>query len=384
MEIYFDNSATTKVIEPVVEIVSDMMSRDFGNPSAMHTKGFEAEKYIKDAKQTIAEILKVQEKEILFTSGGTESNNLAIIGTAFANKRKGNHIITSSIEHASIYQPMKFLEEQGFRITYLPVDGNGIVSLDALRDAICEETILVSIMHVNNEIGAVEPIREIANIVKEKNPETYVHIDSIQGFGKYRIYPKRWGIDLLSVSGHKIHGPKGVGFLFIKDKTKIHPLILGGGQQGGMRSGTENVPGIAGIAVAAKEAYNHFEENINQMIRCKNRLIQGLRKLEDVQINSKEGEEGAPHIVSASFAKIRSEVLLHALEEQHIYVSAGSACSSNHPSVSKTLQAIGMKKELLDCTLRFSFSAFNTEKEVDDCLAVLESLLKRLRLYTRK
>ena len=384
MEIYFDNSATTRVIAPVAEIVSKTMLEDYGNPSAMHTKGMEAENYIKDAKKTIADILKVQDKEIFFTSGGTESNNLAIIGTSFANQRKGKHIITSSIEHASVNQPMKFLEEQGFEITYLPVDRNGIVSLDALKEAIREDTILVSIMHVNNEIGAVQPIREIAEIVREKNPDTLFHVDSIQGFGKYLIYPKRWGIDLLSVSGHKIHGPKGVGFLYCREKTKIHPLILGGGQQGGMRSGTENVPGIAGIGVAAKEAYEHLEKNKEQMIRCKNRLIAGLNQLQDVQVNSKEGEESAPHIVSASFAKIRSEVLLHALEEQHIYVSAGSACSSNHPSVSKTLQAIGLRKDLLDCTLRFSFSAWNTEEEVDCCLEKLEELLKRLRLYIRK
>ncbi len=384
MEIYFDNSATTRVIAPVAEIVSKTMLEDYGNPSAMHTKGMEAENYIKDAKKNIADILKVQDKEIFFTSGGTESNNLAIIGTSFANQRKGKHIITSSIEHASVNQPMKFLEEQGFEITYLPVDRNGIVSLDALKEAIREDTILVSIMHVNNEIGAVQPIREIAEIVREKNPDTLFHVDSIQGFGKYLIYPKRWGIDLLSVSGHKIHGPKGVGFLYCREKTKIHPLILGGGQQGGMRSGTENVPGIAGIGVAAKEAYEHLEKNKEQMIRCKNRLIAGLNQLQDVQVNSKEGAESAPHIVSASFAKIRSEVLLHALEEQHIYVSAGSACSSNHPSVSKTLQAIGLKKDLLDCTLRFSFSAWNTEEEVDCCLEKLEELLKRLRLYIRK
>ena len=384
MEAYLDNSATTRALEAVKDIVVEAMMENYGNPSAMHTKGMEAEQYIKKAKEDIAKILKVEEKEILFTSGGTESNNLAIIGTAMANKRSGMHIITSQIEHASVNQPMAFLEEQGFRVTYLPVDKEGHILLDALKDALCDETILVSIMHVNNEMGAVEPIEEIGKIIKARNPNIVYHVDDIQGFGKFHTCPKRLGIDLLSVSGHKIHGPKGIGFLYINDKIKIKPLILGGGQQKGMRSGTENVPGIAGLGVAAREAYADFDEKIRHMCEVKDYLIDGLSSMDEVTINSKKGLVSAPHIVSASFAGVRSEVLLHALEEKQIYVSAGSACSSNKPAVSRTLKAIQVKKELLDSTIRFSICEFTTKEEIDYTLKELKALFEMLKRYRRK
>lgn len=381
MEAYFDNSATTKVFDCVKDAVVHAMKEDYGNAAARHMKGVEAERLIKEAKAEIARSLKVQEKEILFTSGGTESNNTALIGTALANQRAGKHLITTAVEHASIYNTMEFLREQGFEITYLPVDSYGCISLDELRGAVREDTILVSVMYVNNEIGAVEPVEEISRVIREKNPRTLFHVDAIQAYGKYVIRPKKQGIDLLSVSGHKIHGPKGVGFLYIDERVKIRPLLYGGGQQKGMRSGTENVPGCAGLGAAVKEVYTDHEAKIERLYGLRERMIEGLKALPGVTINGHEGRENAPQIVSASFEGVRSEVLLHALEEKGIYVSSGSACSVNHPGVSGTLRGIGVKKELLDSTIRFSFGLFNTPEEVDYCLEVLAELLPVLRRY---
>lgn len=385
MECYLDNSATTRTADEVVKIMIEAMQVNYGNPSSKHMKGVDGEKYVKEAASIIAKSLKVLDKEILFTSGGTESNNTAIIGTAMANKRKGNHLIVSSVEHASVKEPFNFLEREGFRVTYLPVNSEGIVDLEALKDALDDETILVSCMHVNNEIGAVEPIEEIGRIVKEYNPDIIYHVDAIQSYGKYKIYPKKIGIDLLSVSGHKIHGPKGSGFLFIKDKTRIKPIIYGGGQQKGMRSGTENVPAIAGLGKAVELIYNeHFDEKINHLYEIKDYLIDGLAKMEDVKINSKKGDLSAPQIVSASFKNVRAEVLLHALEEKEIYVSSGSACSSNKPGLSNTLVAIGLPNDLLDSTIRFSFNYGTSKEEIDYTLEVLNTLVPQLRRFIRK
>lgn len=383
MEAYFDNAATTKVFDSVKDIVVKAMTEDYGNPSAKHLKGVKAENYIKDARSVIAKSLKAQDKEILFTSGGSESNNMALIGTAQAYCRSGNHIISSSIEHASVYNPLGYLQDQGFEITYLPVDSKGHISLTELEQAIRPDTILVSIMYVNNEVGAVEPVEEISRVIKKKNPDTLFHVDAIQAYGKFRICPKRQGIDLLSVSGHKIHGPKGVGFLYIGEKVKIKPLIYGGGQQKGLRSGTENVPGVAGMGVAAKEIYTDHQEKIDQLYELKDYLIDRLKELEGVTINSQPGRESAPQIVSASFEGVRSEVLLHGLEEKGVYVSSGSACSASHPGVSGTLKGIGVRQDLLDATLRFSFGMFNTMDEIDYAVEVLKELLPVLRRYRR-
>ena len=379
MEAYFDNAATTKVFPEVKDLVVKLMEEDYGNPSSLHQKGLDAGHYIKETKEILAKEWKVDSKEIVLTSGGTESNNLALIGAALANKRSGNRIITTKVEHASVSSTMAFLESLGFEIVYLNVDHHGIVDLEQLEQEVNEDTILVSVMYVNNEIGAVEPIQEIAEIIKEKNPKTLFHVDAIQAFGKYHIYPKRMGIDLMSVSGHKIHGPKGTGALFIKNRTKVKPIIYGGGQQDGMRSGTENVPGFAGFGLATNMVYEDLEARTVRMRAVKDRLTERLKTLPDVYIN--EGE--APHILSVSFVGVRSEVMLHALEEREIYVSSGSACSSNHPGVSGTLKGIGVKDSLLDSTLRFSFGAFNTEEEVDYCLEVLNELVPMLRRYRR-
>ena len=383
MEAYFDNSATTRCYPEVAEIVVKTMTEDFGNPSAMHLKGVEAEKYFREAEQILAKILKVNEKEIIFTSGGTESNNLALFGGADANKRSGNHIITTSVEHAAVGQPAERLEQMGYEVTIVPVDHRGVVQLEALEKALRPDTILVSTMYVNNEVGAVMPVEEIAKLVHEKSPKALYHVDAIQAFGKYRIYPKKAGIDMLSVSSHKIHGPKGVGFLYINEKARIQPQILGGGQQAGMRSGTDNVPGIAGLGVAAKMVYTDFDKKIEHMYQLKERLAEGFLKLPDVRLNGMEIREGAPQILSASFLGVRSEVLLHTLEEKGIYVSAGSACSSHKRKAAGTLSAMGIEAAQRESTLRFSFSEENTFEEVDYALEVIGQVLPMLRRYSR-
>ncbi len=384
MEVYLDNSATTRVFESVRDIVVKTMTEDFGNPSSLHKKGVEAERYVKEAAAEVAGTLKADSSEIIFTSGGTESNNMAIIGAFRANRRRGDHIVTSTIEHPSVYNVFDYLEKEGAQAEYIPVDKNGRIDQEALLAAVNEKTVLVSVMYVNNEIGSVNPIGEIGAAIKKKNPTALFHVDAIQAYGKYRINPKKEQIDLLSVSGHKIHGPKGIGFLYVKKGTKLAPVIFGGGQQKGMRSGTHNVPGIAGMGEAAKEIYRGHEEKRKAMYRLKALFVELVGKLPGTRINGLEGEDSAPHIISVSFEGIRSEVLLHALEEKGVYVSSGSACSSNHPAVSGTLKGIGVKRELLDSTLRFSLSVFTTEEEIRYSVKVLGELLPALCRYTRK
>ena len=383
MEVYLDNSATTRCLPSVAALMTKIMCEDYGNPSSMHRKGVESEQYIRHAKEIIARTLKVQEKEILFTSGGTESDNIALIGTAFANFRSGNHIITTKIEHPAILQTCAYLETQGFEVTYLPVDSNGIICLADLEKAMTNQTIIVSIMHTNNEIGSVQPIAEAGALIKRINPNTVFHVDAVQGFGKFRIYPKKMNVDLLSVSAHKIHGPKGVGFLYMNEKVKVKPILYGGGQQKGMRSGTENVPGVAGMALAIDEIYKDFEEKTEYLYAIKDRFIKGLEGLEGVKVNGLTGRDSAPHVVSVSIAGIRSEVMLHALEDRGVYVSAGSACASNKPATSATLKAIGVEKQYLDSTLRFSFSVLTTEEEIDYTLQQMYDMIPMLRRYTR-
>ncbi len=388
MEVYLDNSATTKVYPQVAELMTKVMCEDYGNPSSLHRKGMEGERYVRYAKETLAKLLKVSEKEILFTSGGTESDNMAILGCAMANNRRGRHLVTTRIEHPAVLQTMHYLESQGFRVTYLPVDKSGRVRLEDLQNAITPETILVSMMLVNNEIGSIQPIEEAGALIKRMNPNILFHVDAVQGFGKLKIYPKRMNIDLMSVSSHKIHGPKGVGFLYVGERVKIMPITYGGGQQKNMRSGTENVPGIAGMTMAAELAYENFEEDVNRLYGLKEYFIQGVTKLEGIQINGLT-EDGnlrrtAPHVVSVSVAGVRSEVLLHALEDKGIYISAGSACASNKPQTSETLKAIGLQREYWDSTIRFSFSVLTTKEEIDYTLQVMYDMIPMLRKYTRR
>lgn len=389
MEVYLDNSATTRVFPEVAELMTKIMCQDYGNPSSLHMKGVQAEQYVRYAKETLARILKVSEKEILFTSGGTEADNLALVGCAQANNRRGNHLITTQIEHPAIMQTMHYLENQGYRVTYLPVDEYGQIHLEDLHRVMSPDTILVSIMHTNNEIGSLQPISEAGAMIKRMNSNTLFHVDAVQGFGKARIYPKKMNIDLLSVSGHKIHGPKGVGMLYVGDRVKIQPIVFGGGQQQNLRSGTENVPGIVGLAKAAELLYAHFDEDHTRLYQLKRRFIEGVTKIEDVKVNGllpgePYGAGTAPHVISVSFAGVRSEVLLHVLEEQGIYVSAGSACSARKPQPSATLKAIGVEKEMLSSTIRFSFSVFTTQEEIDYTLQVLYDKIPVLRKYTRR
>lgn len=383
MEVYLDNSATTRCFDEVAQLMTNIMCEDYGNPSSIHHKGVEAERYLRYARETLAGILKVNEKEIFFTSGGTESDNIALIGTAIANHRSGRHLITTQIEHPAIMKTMRYLEEQGFKVTYLPVDRQGRIRLDDLQNAIGRDTILVSIMHTNNEIGTLEPIAEAGELIKRMNPKTVFHVDAVQGFGKFRIYPSRMKIDLLSVSAHKIHGPKGVGLLYINDKVKISPVMYGGGQQKGMRPGTENVPGIAGLAKAAELMYKHLDKDMERLYSLRELFIQGVSQIDHVKVNGCTGNESAAHIVSLSVRGVRSEVLLHALEDKGIYVSAGSACSARKPQPSETLKAIGIEKDLLESTIRFSFSVFTTEEEIRYTIRTLQEIIPTLRRYTR-
>ena len=384
MEVYFDNAATTRVAPEVVRLMDKVMEEDYGNPSSKHMMGLRAENYVKTAREQIANTLKVKPGEILFTSGGTESDNLALIGTALRRRKRGKHIISLGIEHAAIYKTLEFLEGEGYEVTFLPVDGNGRVDPEALAAAIRPDTILVSIMYVNNEIGAIEPIEELGRIIKEKNPACYFHTDAIQAYGKLRIRPKKEHIDMLSVSGHKLHGPKGVGFLYVDERVQLSPVIFGGGQQHDMRSGTENVPGIAGMGLAAELYYRDHEAHVQKLLSVKERLMERLSAMEGVRINSGMDQTSAPQILSASFSGVRAEVLLHALEEKGVYVSSGSACSSNHPAISGTLRGIGLPRELLDSTLRFSFGLYNQVEEADYCADCLEELLPVLRRFVRK
>lgn len=380
MEAYFDNAATTAVFPEVKDLMVRLLEADYGNPSSLHMKGVEAENYIKTARQQIAAEIKCQDKEIVFTSGGTESNNLAIIGAALAHRRSGRHIITSNIEHASVSATMDFLQKEGFEVTQIGVDANGFLNLGMLKDALREDTILVSTMYVNNEIGTIEPIEQISKIIKAYNPSILYHVDAIQAFGKLRFSPKKLGVDLMSFSGHKIHGPKGSGALYIRDKVLLRPIIYGGGQQKEMRSGTENVPAIAGMGLATKLMYENHDAKMDKMRILKQAFIDKVTAFDGVYSNSGE----APHIASISFTGVRSEVMLHALEEREIYVSAGSACSSNKPHISNVLQAIGLPKERLESTLRFSFCENNTMEQVDYAIEVIGQLLPMLRRYVRK
>lgn len=384
MEVYLDNSATTRCFDEVAALMTQIMCEDYGNPSSLHRKGVQAEKYIRYAKDVIARNLKVNEKEIFFTSGGTESDNLALTGCAYANCRSGRHLITTQIEHPAILQTMKHLEEDGFRVTYLPVDEKGCIRLEDLERAITGETILVSIMHTNNEVGSLQPIEEAGALIKRMNSKILFHVDAVQGYGKFRIYPKKMKIDLLSVSGHKIHGPKGVGFLYVDGKVKIKPILFGGGQQNGIRSGTENVPGVAGLAKAVEMTYANLDQEVEKLYQIKKVFVEGLKKIDDVIINGHADETGAPHVVSVSVRGVRSEVLLHALEDKNIYVSAGSACSAHKPQPSATLKAMGIEQDLLGSTVRFSFSIFTTMEEINYTLQTMYDIIPMLRKYTRR
>ena len=395
MEAYFDNSATTRVYPETAELMMKIMTEDYGNPSSLHRYGITAEHYIRDAADQAARSLHCLPEEILFTSGGTEANNQALIGTALARNRLGKHIITTNIEHPSVSATLDFLEKQGFEVTRLAVNADGIVTPEQVVSAIRPDTILVSVMMVNNEIGSILPIGDIARAVHKKDPKIYVHTDAIQAYGKLPINVSKLGVELLSVSGHKLHGPKGSGFLYVKKGLLLRPIIYGGGQQRNMRSGTENVPAIAGLGDAIRRCFADFDDRVARIISLRDRLITGLTELpgsicmDMCMVDLTELPEvvdhskGAPHIVSVSFVGVRAEVMLHSLEAEGVYVSAGSACSSNKKRESGVLSAIDLPANQRESTLRFSLCEENTEEEVDYAIATVSKLLPTLRHYTR-
>ncbi len=380
MECYLDNSASTRVDPEVAELVKKIMLEDYANPASLHRKGFEAEKYIREAKKTFAGIFKCKETELIFTSGGTESDNLALIGTYFANRRRGNHIITTKIEHPAVLKTAEYLGTIGAKVDYIEVDREGHINMDQFVDTINDNTALVSVMHVNNEIGAEEPVSEIGEYIHKKFPKCIFHVDDVQGFGKICLNPNEKHIDLLSVSSHKLHGPKGVGLLFRSERAKITPLMHGGGHQGGYRSGTENVPGVAGFALAASKLYKNIGSSFERMTKLNRDFLDKIADIEDIKVNGGD----VPYIISLSIKDVRAEVLIHALEEKGIYVSSGSACSSNRVSVSETLKAIGAEKWQFDSSIRLSFSSYTTEDEINYASDQLHVLIPQLRRFVRR
>lgn len=373
-DVYLDNSATTELSIEVIEHM-DFVNRNIcGNPSSLHKKGFEAEKQLKKAREAVACSLGVKSREIYFTSGGTESNNMAILGYLRANRRKGKHIITSRIEHPSVLEVFRYLESEGYSADYIDVDKNGVILLDMLRDKINDDTSLISIMHVNNETGSIQPVEEIARLRDMHNKNAAFHVDAVQSYGKFRLNPENTGIDLMSMSSHKIHGPKGTGALYIKENVKIQPLILGGGQEYSMRSGTENVPGISGFGIAVEIIHDNIDKNMEKVIGLKRTFIEMLKdNIDDFGIISPDNS--SPYILSVFFNNVKAEVLLHHLEEKGIYVSTGSACSSKRDKnkYSHVLQAMGLKPANMEGAIRISFSAQNDNSDI---MYTIENLCK--------
>lgn len=382
--IYLDNAATTPVLNEVVEAVADCLRNYFGNPSSLHRLGIKSEKLIKEAADSLAAVLHVAADELIFTSGGTEANNMAILGTALARQRAGRHLITTAIEHPSVLRVFEHLEAQSFEVTYLPVDNSGLVSSDRLEKEIRPDTILVSIMHINNEIGSIQPIEELGRIIKGANPNTVFHVDAIQSFGKLELYPRKWSVDLMSLSGHKIHGPKGIGALYIRKGVRLQPILFGGGQQRGYRSGTENLAGIAGLGVAAKFIRHELENRPVYLYELKNRLLSGLKDALPQAVINGSLESGAPHIVNIGFPGLKGEVVLHALEDEGVFVSTGSACSSRDRTVSHVLKAIGVDDRVAGGSIRVSTSYLTTKDEIDAFIRILASVVSRVEKYSRR
>lgn len=380
MEIYLDNSATTKPYKEAADAVYNTMLNNYGNPSSLHRLGKNAEDLLEECRTVIANTISVTSDDIYFTSGGTEGDNIAILGYCRANKRRGNRIITQRTEHAAILETFKYLESEGFDVVYIGVDSNGFPNMDELRDAVSDDTILVSIMYVNNENGAIFPIDEISALKKHSN--FALHVDAVQAYGKIDINPKKSKIDMLTISSHKIHGPNGVGALYIKNSLKMQTSIFGGHQEKNIRSGTENLAGIAGFAAAAKIKFENKDADVKKMTQLKQRLLDGiLKNIEDVRVNTPK--QSVCSILNVSFGGIKSEVLLHVLESKSIYVSSGSACNSKKRHVSYVLKEMGLSDILADSAVRFSLSEFNTEEEIDKVCEVLKDEVPKLRKIMR-
>lgn len=382
MEIYLDNSATTKPYKEVVDKMLQALTEDYANPSSLHRKGIEVEKSIKLIRQNIAKSIGAKDKEIYFTSGGTESNNTIIRGIANLNKKRKNHIISTVIEHPSVLNTLKDLELEGFEITYLKVDENGKIDLNELKESIKPSTCLITIMHVNNEIGSIQPIAEIGKYLKTLDEKVYLHVDAIQSYGKINFRPSKYNIDFMSVSGHKFHGPKGIGFMYIKENNRLKPLLTGGGQEIGIRSGTENVPGIYGLGEAVKIINQDLNAVIEKISKLKDMLKREIvNNIDDIKVNSPE--DGVCHILNISFRGVKGEVLLHYLEQKGIYVSTGSACSSKKKG-SHVLNAIGLKPDEIEGAIRFSLSDTNSEDQIKEVVNVLKESVNDLRMIIRR
>lgn len=374
MEVYFDNSATTRPYDEVIETMADAMKNYYGNPSSAYSLGMKAEQKINECRDIIASTINCNRNEIIFTSGGSESNNFLIRGFL----SEGKHMITTKIEHPSVLNTCKALEKSGVKVTYLDVDENGKIDINELLESINKETVIVSIMHTNNETGVMQDIETIGKLIKEKSSRVKFHVDAVQAYGKYKIDVKKCNIDLLSVSGHKIHGPRGIGFAYLKKELRPRPLIYGGGQEKGFRSGTENLAAIAGFSEAAKITYSRYKDNLHKVSEIKNYFIEGLKSIQDIKINS-QGDFYSPYVLSVSFLGVKGEVLLHMLEDKGIFVSTGSACSAKNNDESHVLKSIGLKNEDIRGTIRFSFSEFNKKEEVDYTIEVIDKSLKFLR-----
>jgi len=385
-EIYLDNAATTKPFKQVVDVMVDCLVNKYGNPSSLHRKGIEAENILKESRNMVAEVLKVQPGEILFTSGGTESNNTAIRGIARSYSNRGRHIISSVIEHPSVYNTLEDLQKDGFSITYLDVDANGLIDLQQLKESIRKDTILVTIMGVNNEIGTIQPLGKIGRLIKDANPLTFFHTDCVQAFMKIPLNPEAMKIDLLSISGHKFHGPKGVGVLYFRKGINLRPWQTGGSQEYGLRSGTENIPVIGGLGKAVEIYSRNFKDYSDKMASLKQRLREGLEsRIDDIRFNSPDGEnESAPHILSVSFRGVRGEVLVHSLERHDIYISTRSACSSRQAKASNVLTSIGLTSDEIEGTVRIGLSSLNTREEIDKVIDVLPREVENLRKLFRR
>lgn len=380
MEVYLDNGATTRPRDEVIDKINYMLKECYGNPSSIHRMGFYAEKEVEKARKVIANYLRVCEDEIFFTSGGTESNNLAVQGIIDRYSRYGNHIITTRIEHSSIMNIFEYYEDKGYEVTYLDVDNKGFIDLDELDSSIDDNTILVSIMLVNNEIGTIQPISQVNDILKKKKSKAKLHVDGIQAFGKVDVDLKRWDIDTFSFSGHKVYGPKGIGGLYVKKGVLLSPLVYGGNQEKGLRSGTENTPGIVGLGKAVEILNNNQESERKKVSEVRKYFIEQVSKnIEDIRINSPINERVSPYIVSISFLGIRGEVLVHYLEDNGVYVSTSAACSSHKKGKSHVLKSIGLNDEEIEGTIRFSFSYENNKEQIDYAVKKLKESVDEIR-----
>ncbi|MEY8321234.1 cysteine desulfurase family protein [Lachnospiraceae bacterium 46-61] len=382
--IYFDNAATTRASEQVAKKMTEMLCHNFGNPASVNKLGLQVEREIKKTTEILSRGIHCKTSEIYYTSGGTEGDNWAIFGTAEGYQRQGKHLITTKIEHPAVKKPMEVLEQKGYDITWLSVDKKGKIDLEELKQAIRKDTILVSIILINNETGVIQEVEEIGRIIKEQNKNTLFHVDAVQAFGKYAIDVEKMNIDLLTMSAHKINGPKGVGMLYKRQGLKVKPYILGGGQQQGQRSGTENGAGVAGLGVAADICFQNMKKNQQTVFDIKKTLADGiLNDIADVQINGDTLEQGSPYVLNVTFKGLKSEVLLHALESKDIFISAGSACDSKKKVGSPVLTAMGLPFNEIEGAVRFSFCQYNTVEEAKECLKQLKEIVPFLRKYNR-